>query len=311
MVSESFVRLLARSILDGPLGRIPRDKVFRFEAAREARYVKEQSRVIGLDSSADCTIIKELRSRSDDTFFILGSGSSVEDDASRRFAIISEGVSVGINAWALHDFVPTAYSFEPVPSRESDHYRTLGILNRPEVLDALPAILVLRPRTSVEFEQIAQLPEQLISRTVLYGRVAMATRETRHLARETVVSMSHLAKTMPPVVTMDSGASIVRMTSLAIQLGYKKIVYVGVDLNHTQYFWEKNPSYLERRGVASFQSGQTGSEHETLNPETRPFGVTDVIEGIQVGLRKKGAIQLYSGNPVSELARFLPVFDWW
>jgi len=38
--------------------------------------------------------------------------------------------------------------------------------------------------------------------------------------------------------------------------------------------------------------------------------VTDVIRGISDGLGVEAGLQLYSGSPDSELARFLPVFPW-
>jgi len=305
-----YLRLVSRSALERPLGQILRDQVFRHEVEREAKFVATQRKLAGLTDAAERMVLQELRSRVEETFFILGSGSSVEDETSLRFRVISQGVSVGINAWAIHDFVPTMYSFEPEARRESDHFKTLSILNRPEVLSAKPAILILRPRTPTESEQIGQLVEPLISRTMLYGRVAVPTRSLRNLPRDTAVSLKLLATNLSPVVTMDSGASIVRMTSLALQIGFRKIVYVGVDLNHTEYFWEKNPSYLERRGLSSFESGQIGPRHETLNPAARPFPVTDVIRGIRDGLKDEGVVQLYSGSPTSELAKFLPVFRW-
>jgi len=307
---RNYVRLVTRSALDGPLGNLLRDHVFRIEVAREARFVESQRERSGLAASSEIEITKQLRSRGGETFFILGSGSSTEDDVDHRFSIVSQGVSVGINAWVLHDFVPTFYCFEPVPSREIDHYRVLSFLNRPDVLEAKPAILVLRPRSSVEFEQMRQIPTALIPRTMVYGRVAVPTRDLRHLHRDSAVSLSHLVGRRPPLVTMDSGASVIRMTSLAIQLGFRKIVYVGVDLNHTEYFWERNPSYLQRRGIVSFRSSQKGSRHETLNPESRPFPVTDVIRAISDGYGREPDFRLFSGSPGSELSRFLPIFDW-
>lgn len=304
------LRRVARLALDAPFGRALRSQIFRFEALREAKFVETQRAAAGLEVSVERRLIHELRSRVNDTFFILGSGSSVEEDAARRFDTVSQGVSVGINAWALHDFVPTLYCFEPVPSMESGHARTLSFLNRPEVLDALPGILVLRPRTNPEFAQLRQLPDRLLSRTTLYGRVAVPTRALRNLPRDTSAAVKLLTRIMPPLVTLDSGASVVRMTSLAVQLGFRKICYVGVDLNHTEYFWERNPSYLARRGIASFESGQTGAIHETLNPVNRPFPVTDVIRAFVNGIEDEGGVQLFSGSSSSELARFLPVFPW-
>lgn len=299
-----------RSAIEGPLGHVVRDQIFKLEVMREAQFVQAQRERTNLRLSAEHKFIRELQSRVEETFFILGSGSSVEDDASRRFATISTGVSVGVNAWVLHDFVPTFYCFEPDPRPESDHFKTLSHLSRPEVFEAMPAIMILRPRNAMEFEQIQQLPETLVPRALVYGRVSVATRDRRHLSRDTAVAIRYLTARRSPIVTLDSGASIVRMTSLAIQLGFTKIVYVGVDLNHTEYFWERNPSYLERRGLVSFESGQKGSRHETLNPDSRPFPVTELILAIRDGLMAKGLVRLYSGSATSELAKFLPVFPW-
>lgn len=310
MRPQSLARDLARLLLDFPLNGVLRDRVFQFEVEREARFVEAQRKASGLPKSAHERIVRELRARANETFFILGSGASVEDDTANRFEIISQGVSVGINAWVLHDFVPTLYCFEPVPNREVDHYKTLGILNRPEVIEALPGVLVLRPRTQIEFEQVRQIPRELVFRSLLYGRVAVPTRVQSQLARDSANSLNYLSKGLSPLVTMDSGASIIRMTSLAFQLGYRRIVYVGVDLNNTEYFWERNPTYLIRRGIQSFQSGQTGSRHETLSSHTRPFPVTDTIRAIREGLRDSVNLQLYSGSSSSELANFLPVFSW-
>jgi hypothetical protein len=73
----------------------------------------------------------ELRSRIGkphaDTLFILGSGASVEDLGPEYFREINSQVSVGINAWPLHHFVPDLYAFEPVPEGDSDHYRTMSL----------------------------------------------------------------------------------------------------------------------------------------------------------------------------------------
>ena len=301
---------MIRGFLDGPFGSCVRDALFRAEVRREAVFVREQSQFAGIKTHAQKSFLHMLESRNKETFFILGSGSSVEDNSRLKFEVIREGVSVGVNAWVLHDFIPSFYAYEPVPVRDSDHYRTLGILNRPDVLSAEPYVLVLRPRTPVEFEQLGQIPQELFPKTVLYGRVAMSTRRKELLQRDVDFSLTHLSQQTSPLVTMDSGATIVRMTSLALQLGYQRIVYVGVDLNHAEYFWEVNPAYLKRRGIESFSSGQSGTQHETLNPARRPFVVTEVIEKLFEGFATRNRVQMFSGSETSELAKFLPLFPW-
>ena len=50
------------------------------------------------------------------TVFILGSGSSVKGLSKDRFDYIaSNGVSIGINFWFLHEFIPDYYTVELTP----------------------------------------------------------------------------------------------------------------------------------------------------------------------------------------------------
>ena len=44
--------------------------------------------------------------------FLLGSGSSLLELDESHFASIESGISIGLNLWVLHDFVPDVYYFE-------------------------------------------------------------------------------------------------------------------------------------------------------------------------------------------------------
>lgn len=278
------------------------------EMRREQRFVErvglEQGFMsLGRDSG------QAMVSSGNEFFFILGSGASVEDLSARDFEVIERNFSVGINAWALHSFIPSAYVFEPIPERDTNHYRTLEILDRPEVLEKSPFVLVLRPRTPIEREQLEQLPASLRERTYLYGRVAPATRLAANLGGDINALRRSAMASRAPSVMLDSGASIVRMTSLALMLGFSKIVYVGVDLNNSRYFWEHNPAYLDRLGIKTFDSGQKTSVHETMSPVNRPFVVTEMIRGFVNATAPQG-VQFFSGSESSALAEFLPCYRW-
>ena len=244
------------------------------------------------------------------TFFILGSGSSIDDLSPENFQEISEGVSVGINAWVLHDFVPTMYAYEPVEDTETDHFWTLSYLNRPEILSAKPFVLVLKPRNPFELDQLNQVPASLLDRTRIYGRTAPYTRKQSNLVGDLERALSSLDDPSLDSVLLDSGASIVRMAHLGLKLGFRRIVFVGVDLNTTEYFWERNPSYLGRRGLLSFDSGQRGATHETLNPYSRPFSVIEMIAKMSEAFNGSGVQPFRVASKGSDLAKVIPTNTW-
>lgn len=300
----------ARRALEAPGFRHQRTTFAGREIRREQKFVEGVATSYGVATLDDEFYRSAAPTREESVFFILGSGASVERLSQSNFAVIADNFSIGINAWALHSFVPNAYAFEPVPSRESDHFRTMAILDRPEVGEKCPFILFLRPRSTIEGEQVAQIPRGLRAGTLFYGRVTPFTRETANLAGDIDSLMGYFDQHHAPSVMLDSGASIVRMTTLGVRLGYRTIVYVGVDLNNSEYFWQRNPAYLARLGLESFDSGQKTSVHETMSPLNRPFVVTDMIRGFSDSAQIGAEVSFFSGSAESALNDFLPLYPW-
>ena len=300
------VQKSVRALIENRIGVGLRFWVSWRDATRETKFVRE----IAMRLNASILEPLELRSRIGkphaDTFFILGSGASVEDLDAENFREINSQVSVGINAWPLHYFVPDLYAFEPVPEDNSDHYRTMSLLARPDILAKKPRILFLKPRTQVEVNQFFQIPVQLRPQTYLYGRFQPFTRVLQNLSSDLDRLIGKLDVKNFPVVP-DSGASIVRMAALGILMGFKRIVFVGVDLNNTEYFWERNPAHLESAGIESFEHGQTNDIHETMERLKRPFIVTEMVQAL-VSLGNPKGVELFVASKKSELASMMGVY---
>lgn len=260
---------------------------------------------LGAETLDAAKLKSELGKPNATTLYILGSGSSVENLSARDFQRIEAQCSIGINAWPLHDFVPDAFAFEPVPQRDSDHYRTMSLLDRDDIFKSQPLVLFLKPRNEIETEQFFQIPVELRGRVRMYGRVQPLTRRLQNLEVDLRSLFARLSRSAHPIA-IDSGASIVRLASIGLLGGFSRIVFVGVDLNTTQYFWEKNPTYLEKYGLDKFSSGQQGVVHETLNPENRPFVVTDMV-GALSGVARDLGIEVLVASEVSELAKIIGV----
>lgn len=294
--------------LELPTSRPIRLRVMEVEAERDFQFVRRVGLDVGLRFLGDGGE-SEFRSSVDrETLFILGSGSSVESIDEKGFEEIARGLSIGVNAWVLHTFVPDVYAYEPVDDERSDHFHTLGMLNRPDVLERNPALFILRPRNQLEKSQLSQIPPELVERAFLYGRLAPATRKVGNLSGDLFEFFRDARRRSALTVLLDSGATIVRLASLGLLLGYKKIVFVGVDLNDSRYFWEENPTYLERRGISSFDSGQRGPTHETMSPINRPFVVTDMLRSLAHVAESHFGARFFVSSESSALSEFLPTF---
>jgi len=99
------------------------------DAHRERLFVLHKAASLGL-GTLDLRALKNSLGKPDAvTFFILGSGASVEDLNHSNFHTIRGQVSVGINAWVLHNFVPDFYAYEPGTESEGSNNQTMLLLN--------------------------------------------------------------------------------------------------------------------------------------------------------------------------------------
>lgn len=308
----STPRSFARSVLvDGFPGSMLRHYVFRSEARRAATRLSSVAKSSGLNALSLSAFDYALSRRpTADTFFVLGSGASIEELNANQFAEIASQCSVGINTWPVHPFVPDILSFESVPyvGDGQDFPRNLSFLHREDIVAKAPLILVLNPKSERELEHLAVMPEALRSSTYLYSRVSPVTRSETRLASDISYFFSHLLQRNPGIL-LDSGASVVRMIVLGIALGFRRIVLAGVDLNGSRYFWEENPSYLERSNQKP-KNNQQGSGHETMTAKNRPFSVASMVVALDSYFRSKFAGSIEIASDTSALSGLLAPAEW-
>lgn len=303
---------MARTVLEAEGSRVFRHSVMSREARSESRFVSTQAalgdvRAIEFSGFRDSLAPKPVA----EAFFILGSGSSIEDLSEENFAEIRRHRSVGINNWGVHPFVPDIYSFESVPSvgDGQDLPRALSFLNRDDILDARPAVLLLRPRFAAELVHLAKIPSALEDNVFFYGRISPATRLEKNLVSDIDFFLKAVTPRYPGVV-LDSGASVVRMAFLGLLLGYRSLVFSGVDLTNTQYFWERNPSRLEGLQSSPPVNNQQSDRHETMSHARRAFTVEQMISAISQYVTNVLGGTVTVTSPDSGLATFLPLTQW-
>lgn len=303
---------VARKALETRFARGIRSGVMKFEAVRESRFVFTQSsRGAVRELSIPDFSSKFGPAGPIDTFYIFGSGASVEDLRQEDFDQIRSQRSVGINYWTVHKFVPDFFSFESAPQvgDGQDFSRFLQHLHRREILSRRPEIVILRPRSESELATLDKAPDGLRPFVWFYGRITPATRELRNLESDLAFFFSKVAPRFSSLV-LDSGASIVRMISLGILLGFKRIVLLGVDLSDSRYFWENESKYTEGFPWPLPVSNQRFKEHETTRLENRPFAVVDMVRTLDRYFQLELGGKIFIGSESSLLSNFLPVFNW-
>jgi hypothetical protein len=260
----------------------------------------------------DTDFLAQFRAKSS-TLVVLGSGESVEEVTPSQWELIGGCVSVGLNNWLVHDFIPDIYSLVQmqISADKGARVSMSELLRREAVVKSAPAVLLLRPHSATSSDRVIDIPAGLRERTRVYGRIGVATKNRRNLVRDLRRLIRYSLKgQLPESVAIDEGMSVARMLSLGVRAGFSSIVLVGVDLISTEYFFDINPSYLTRRGLADYNPLKpSGSVHGTEETETRTFAASTFIPAFAEAARQEVGTRVYVSSPSSALANHLPVFD--
>lgn len=280
---------------------------------------------LATSSAAERLGIPPLRASSSEVFqngnrevlFILGSGSSIESMPSEHFRHISQHSSIGLNYWFLHDFVPSAFSFDAgrsssitPASRPRKQDRLEDYLGRPEIMKKAPTLLYLRPRGLTREEMVA-VPKNFGGLKYIYGRANLLTTEPGRLDGDLsrIIKRIQTGKT-PPSVLPDNGASVVRMIFLGLVQGFRNIVLAGVDLDERPHFY-LSERYREKYGaILDLFPTSGGQVHGTATSIGRPFSGVQFISAMHRALEKNTETRLWLASPESRLSTAIPLYKW-
>ena len=311
---------MSRAAFETPLASGLRKTITLREARSEVRFINQQAEVFGVKAFHPDAFSSSLEPKhTADTLFVLGSGSSIKDLTAANFEEIHSQRSVGINNWGMHWFVPDFYALESVPwvGDGEDFSRALQLLDRKDIFDARPSIMVLRPSSGRKLPGLESLPSAFSGRVFFYGRVSPATRRAANLRKDFARVLGSVVFQHKGVF-LDSGASVVRMIGVALSLGLSRVVLTGVDLNDTSYFWEENLDYDLNKiaeppvnNQKGFWNGKsTPAVHETMMSENRAFPVAQMLSELSPVLLEQFELKLFVSSQKSMLSEFLPVFAW-
>lgn len=305
-------RNILRAVIDSRWATPLRGTVLKKHVAAEQKRVKEIATALNLPSfSRDA--VEPLLPQDSDTFFILGSGASINALSPSHFQEIASGFSVGINAWVSHDFIPNAYSFEgdglSDPASSEIMAMSRGLLEKSKSSKDL-VLFLLRPKRLDLAHRTVAVPESLRPRAFVYGRQNLVTKLLPNVYPDLARSIPRLPGRRCESVVIDNGASVVRLMSIARVLGFTKIVLVGIDLNSSPYFW--NSSQASKQTTERFRDYPRPpmARHDTLETGNRPFSTLDFIAALSDVFFDTVGIRVLNGTPSSSLRDHLQDYPW-
>ena len=244
--------------------------------------------------------------------FILGSGTSINELSERNFEIIGGHYSIGINAWALHPFIPNAYAIETHrhggPPDADTKYLT-SLLEQKLASSKNTKFFMLRPNLPSTPAKLISPPQHLLESRLLYGRANLVTAQETNIEKDLHKIFSNYEKSEAPVnILPDNGASVVRMMVLLALMGFKKIVLAGVDLSSSGYFWQSDSRLAGDDDVQRLFGRPTGVPHSTLHTGNRPFSTKILIQSIAKVINDRYSIETSVTSDTSTLSDFLPIF---
>jgi hypothetical protein len=243
----------------------------------------------------------------------LGNGYSISQLTSKEWEIVKASDSVGVNGSIYHPFVPDFYMYEPAVTHRQ-HLFFLDVLKRREDEYAKVPLVIHFPHAIERKRDFSSL----YNRPLTYFNVPIQVNTPSKVLLTKALNW-FLSSKNEKSLQMHHAASLSYITMAGALMGFRKIVYLGVDLNDSRYYFHAdNATSLEREYVdihdeieREIRKRSKNSLHPTADKSsTAKYGcltIIDFLDFLNSRLKDRG-IELYTGNPNSKLVEIMPVF---
>lgn len=250
-----------------------------------------------------------------EVFYILGSGYSVNHLQASHWEEVSRGMSIGFNNWFYHDFIPDIYGLELTKDPILNEVQISALSKSNPDLFERPLFLHFKHAQNSGFD-LDKIPWNKSNR---YFNLPF----TLHTSNEDIVR-KYIRKSVQ-FKNVDRllhySASVGMWADLAISLGYKKIVFVGIDMNDPRYFYhapeyaEKASEFLAVQAEYLQRTSRNQSVHATADKAvTMRYGSLPVDEFLYMfrdELKKMDAeFEFYVSHSSSRLTKEFDVWEW-
>ena len=144
----------------------------------------------------------------------------------------------------------------------------------------------------------------------MYGRATLFAQDLSSLEEDLTWLLKQIRDNLlSPSTLPDNGSSVIRMVFLALILGFRDVVLVGVDLNGSDYFWEEAKFVAVEGESFSLRSRPRSDGTSTESTENRPFPVSVFLAALAPLAKSILGATIWCASPTSLLAQFLQIYD--
>jgi hypothetical protein len=244
----------------------------------------------------------DLRSvKRSNTLFILASGSSINKISPARWDAIARHDSIGFNFWPIHPFVPNMYFMEAI---STDHpHEMFGVFSRIARQRAQDYSWVIKVVTDLHYalpaRRFAGSEEFLGPWYTLYTFPVAASTQAEFAYGLSYLRSKGLFDAADRINSVFKQASTLSSAiALAIRMRYRTIVLCGVDLDHSEYFYQDAALYPK---TASLEFSPRHQPHATNSPMPWRITIEAVILEMKRQILDPTGVQLYVENRSSAL----------
>lgn len=254
--------------------------------------------------------------RTSDTVFIFGTGASINTYPDEWWRIIRNHDSIGMNFFLLHEHVPTFHVMEGVNGERrlllSDRYIERGDYRNVPLILKTQLSNLSSSRIETRINELTALPAAIRSRLYLSVDLLAAGKTPAGVeASYRLFSSFGLWTPKPRILTVTKRrGSVAYVINLAVRAGYRRLVLCGVDLNHSEYFYDSRRPELEATGLPVPDNRESGHVHGTNDPDKDPVTIHHVIMAIKRAVLDPAGIELLVAKDTSALYPDLSLFDW-
>jgi hypothetical protein len=254
-------------------------------------------RRLGIDRLVDLDLRTVKRSN---TLFILASGSSINKIPPARWDAIARHDSIGFNFWPIHPFIPNMFFVEPITADTPQMFELFCRVARQRAKEYASVMkVVTEVRHALPAMRFAGLEEFHGPWYTVRTYPVAANTEAEFAYGLDYLRSKGLFDTADRVKSLFKQASTLScLIALAIRMQYRTIVLCGVDLNHSEYFYQDAALYPETKG---FEFSPRYRPHATNSPMPWRITIKSVILEMKRQLLDPAGIQLYVENRSSAL----------
>ena len=217
-----------------------------------------------------------------DTLFILASGSSINKISSARWDAIARHDSIGFNFWPIHPFIPNMYFVETISTDHPQMFELFCRVARQRTKDYAAVIKVVtelrRVFPTMRFAGLEEFPGPWY--TLRSFPVAASTEAEFAYGLRYLRSKASFDTADRINAVFKQASTLSSLIALAIRMQYRTIVLCGVDLNHSEYFYQDTVLYPK---TASLEFSSRLQPHATNSP--MPWRVT--IESVILEMKRQ------------------------